>query len=55
MTLLASVILGIWVFGESLGHGNAHLIPAIVGLVVASAGISRLAAAPEPSTLPTRA
>jgi drug/metabolite transporter (DMT)-like permease len=52
LTLFASVILGITVFGESLGRGGGHLIPAVIGLVVALAGISRLAAAPEPTSGP---
>jgi drug/metabolite transporter (DMT)-like permease len=54
LTLLASVGLGIAVFGESLGHGGGQLIPAVIGLVIAVGGVSRLAAAPastgEPKT-----
>jgi drug/metabolite transporter (DMT)-like permease len=49
LTLFASVLLGITVFGESLGRGGGHLIPAVIGLVVALAGISRLTAAPVPT------
>ena len=49
LTLLASVGLGIAVFGESLGHGGGQLIPAVIGLVIAVGGISRLAAAPAPT------
>ncbi len=52
LTLFSSVILGIAVFGESLGRGNGHLVPAVIGLVVALAGISRLAAAGEPTGKP---
>lgn len=52
MTLFASVILGIWVFDESLGRGGGHLIPAVLGLVVALAGISRLSTAPGPTGVP---
>jgi len=49
MTLLASVVLGVAVFGETLGHGGGQLIPAIIGLVIAVAGIARLASAPPPA------
>jgi len=49
LTLFSSVILGITVFGESLGRGGGQLIPAVIGLVVALTGISRLAAAHEPT------
>jgi drug/metabolite transporter (DMT)-like permease len=52
LTLFASVVLGITLFGESLGHGGGQLTPAVIGLAVALAGISRLAAAPNPATLP---
>lgn len=55
MTLFSSVVLGIWVFGETLGRGGGHLIPAIIGLVVALLGIARLAGAPEPTEVPTTA
>lgn len=43
ITLFASVGLGISVFGESLSRGGGHLIPAVVGLVIAAAGIVGLA------------
>ena len=49
LTLFSSVILGITVFGETLGRGGGHLIPAVIGLVIAVAGISRLSAAHEPT------
>ncbi len=52
LTLLASVALGIAVFGESLGHGGGQLIPAVIGLVIAVGGISRLAAAQAPTGQP---
>jgi drug/metabolite transporter (DMT)-like permease len=52
MTLVASVVLGVAVFGETLGHGNGQLIPAVIGLVVAVVGIARLSSAPAPATQP---
>jgi drug/metabolite transporter (DMT)-like permease len=52
MTLLASVVLGIAVFGETLGHGGGQLFPAVIGLVIAVAGIARLASAPAPTGQP---
>ena len=48
MTLLASVLLGIAVFGESLGHGGGQLVPAVIGLAIGVAGIARLASASVP-------
>ena len=48
MTLLASVLLGIAVFGESLGHGGGQLVPAVIGLAIGVAGIARLASAAVP-------
>jgi drug/metabolite transporter (DMT)-like permease len=52
LTLFGSVMLGITVFGESLGRGGGHLIPAAIGMIVALAGIGRLASAPEPTDAP---
>ncbi len=46
MTLFASVVLGLTVFGEGVSNGNAHLASAIVGLGIALAGIVLLAGAP---------
>jgi len=50
MTLFASAILGTVVFGESLGHGGGQLVPAIIGLGIAAAGIGRLASAAAPAS-----
>jgi drug/metabolite transporter (DMT)-like permease len=52
MTLLASVALGIAVFGETLGQSGGQLIPAVIGLVIVVAGIARLASAPAPTVQP---
>lgn len=49
MTLVASVLLGVAVFGETLGNGSGQLAPAALGLFVAVAGIVRLASAPSPT------
>jgi hypothetical protein len=49
MTLLASVALGVAVFGETLGHGGGQLIPAVIGLVIAVVGVARLASVPAPT------
>ena len=48
VTLFAGVILGITVFGESLARGDGRLVPAILGLVAALAGVVLLAGAPPP-------
>jgi len=48
VTLIASVVLGITTFGESLRGGGGRLIPAIVGLAVTVGGIGLLAAANPP-------
>lgn len=56
VTLFATVVLGVTVFGESISNGNARLAPAIIGLAVAVVGIVLLAGAapppldPEPGT-----
>ena len=62
ITLFASVIFGLTVFGESLAHGHGRLIPAVIGLAVALIGIVLLAGAkpplasqPIPGSAPTRA
>jgi drug/metabolite transporter (DMT)-like permease len=50
VTLFASVIFGITVFGETLSHGHGRLAPAVIGLVIAMAGIVLLAGAEPPIT-----
>jgi hypothetical protein len=51
MTLFASTLLGAIVFDERLARGDGRLIPAVIGLVAALAGVSVLAGEeqPEPS------
>ena len=39
VTLFASVIFGITVFGEKLSNGSNRLAPAFIGLAVALAGV----------------
>ncbi len=48
VTLFAGVILGITVFGETLAHGDGRLVPAVLGLAAALAGVAMLAGAPQP-------
>jgi drug/metabolite transporter (DMT)-like permease len=48
VTLVASVVLGITTFGESLKGGGGRLLPAFVGLAVTVVGIGLLAAANPP-------
>ena len=48
VTLFASVIFGLTVFGESLSHGHGRLVPAIIGLAFALVGIVLLAGAKPP-------
>lgn len=48
VTLFASVIFGLTVFGETLSHGHGRLAPAIIGLAIAMAGIVLLAGAKPP-------
>lgn len=50
VTLFAGVILGISVFGETLAHGDGRLVPAVLGLAAALAGVAMLAGAPQPQT-----
>lgn len=53
VTLFASVLYGLMVFGETLAHGNGRLLPAIAGLAVALFGIVLLAGAePPPASEP---
>jgi drug/metabolite transporter (DMT)-like permease len=42
VTLLGSVLLGAVMFGEAVSEGGARLIPAVIGLVLAVAGIIAL-------------
>ena len=57
VTLFASVLFGISVFGEKLSNGDTRLGPAIIGLVLALVGISLLASTepPEPGRPDTAA
>ncbi|HXX88988.1 MAG TPA: DMT family transporter [Acidimicrobiales bacterium] len=49
VTLFASVVFGITIFGEKLSAGGAgHLAPAVIGLAVALTGIVLLAGAKPP-------
>lgn len=50
VSLFGGVILGAVVYGEKLGHGNGHLVPAIIGLAVAVVGIVLLARAQGPAS-----
>ena len=52
VTLFASVVFGLTVFGESLSHGHGRLAPAIIGLATAMAGIILLAGANPPAPQP---
>ena len=51
VTLFASVLLGVSVFGETVSDGSGKLAPAIVGLVVALVGIVLLAGAKPPQSI----
>jgi len=48
VTLFASVIFGITVFGEKLSNGSNRLAPAFLGLAVALAGVVLLAGTKPP-------
>ena len=48
VTLFASVIFGITVFGEKLSNGSNRLAPAFIGLAVALAGVVLLAGTKPP-------
>jgi hypothetical protein len=48
VTLFASLVFGLTVFGETLSDGNGRLAPAIIGLILALAGIVLLAGAKPP-------
>jgi drug/metabolite transporter (DMT)-like permease len=49
VTLFASVVFGLTVFGETLAHGGGQLVPALIGLAAALAGIVLLAGAEPPA------
>jgi drug/metabolite transporter (DMT)-like permease len=54
VTLFVGVILGSVIFGEMLGHGGGHVAPAILGLVLAVAGVVLLAGAEGPTADPAQ-
>jgi drug/metabolite transporter (DMT)-like permease len=54
VTLFASIVFGITVFGEALSKGGGWLAPALVGLGLALVGIMLLAGARPPSPVRTR-
>jgi drug/metabolite transporter (DMT)-like permease len=54
VSLFGGVILGAVVYGEKLGHGDGHLVPAIIGLAVAVVGIVLLARAQGPASAEPR-
>jgi hypothetical protein len=52
VTLFASVVLGVVVFGEKLaGSGGGHIASAAIGLGVAIVGIILLGSAQDPNAL----
>ena len=53
VTLFAGVVLGITVFGETLARGDGRLVPAILGLAAALAGVVILAGSPQPQPADT--
>jgi drug/metabolite transporter (DMT)-like permease len=48
LTLLSSVVLGLTVFGETLGSGTGSRVAVVAGLALAALGIAMLARAPLP-------
>ena len=54
VTLFASIVLGLTVFGETLARGGGRLVPAVIGLAAALAGIVLLASAKPPAADLTR-
>ncbi len=54
VTLFVGVILGSVIFGEMLGNGSGHVAPAIVGLLLAVAGVVLLARAEGPTADPAQ-
>jgi hypothetical protein len=49
VTLFASIIFGVTIFDETLSNGSGRSAPAILGLVIALAGIVFLAGAQPPT------
>ncbi len=49
VSLFGGVVLGGAIYGETLGHGNHHLAPAVLGLAVAVVGVVLLARAEGPT------
>jgi drug/metabolite transporter (DMT)-like permease len=54
VTLFASVLFGISLFGEKISNGNSRIAPAVIGLVLALVGISLLASAEPAVPAPPR-
>ncbi len=52
-TLIASALLGVIVFGETLSNGQGLLIPAVIGLGMAVAGVVMLAFPENTAPVPT--
>lgn len=52
VTLFASVVLGVTVFGETLAQGGGRLAPALLGLGTSLAGMIALAGASAPTSQP---
>ncbi len=50
VTLFASVVFGVTVFGEKLSNGSGRLAPALVGLAVALIGVGLLAGTKPPQS-----
>ncbi|HET6793582.1 MAG TPA: DMT family transporter [Acidimicrobiales bacterium] len=54
MTLFASVVFGVTLFGDTLSKGNGRVAPSVIGLLVALGGVALLATGePQASSLPT--
>jgi drug/metabolite transporter (DMT)-like permease len=49
VTLFAGVVLGVVVYGETLQGGSGHVVPALLGLLLALVGVGFLATAPPPA------
>jgi hypothetical protein len=54
VSLFGGVVLGAVVYGEKLGRGGGHLVPAIIGLALAVVGIVLLARAQGPASAELR-
>jgi drug/metabolite transporter (DMT)-like permease len=50
VTLFGGVLFGLFVFGESLQHGNGRLVGAILGLALAIGGVAALGGADAPES-----